>query len=104
MLEVRSDHMEPTYRAGEHQLVMRPTDRFEYDAVYALTIDGALLPYRCQSDFRGGVHVQPDNPAYSAWTVPRAAFAEVVLGIAVGEVKILDRGALTRRPTGTSHV
>lgn len=95
MLEILGDHMEPTYRAGTHQLVMRPVDRFEYDGVYALDIEGQPLAYRCQSDFQGGIHVQPDNSAYTAWTVPRAAFALIVLGIAVGEVRILERSAFS---------
>lgn len=92
-IAVRGDHMQPTYRAGEHYLVMQPVDRFEYDGVYALQIDGEPLVYRCESNFRGGIHIQPDNRAYSAWTIPRAAFAQIVLGVCVGELHIRDRRA-----------
>lgn len=98
MIDVRGDHMEPTYRAGEHNLVMEPVDRFQYDGVYALDIDGEPLVYRCESDFKGGIHVQPDNSAYSGWTVPRAAFAQIVLGICVGELRIRDRRAFQTGP------
>ena len=56
-IAVRGDQMEPTYRAGEHHLVMQPVDRFEYDGVYALQIDGEPVAYRCESNFRGGIHI-----------------------------------------------
>jgi len=86
-------HMEPTYRAGEHHLVMRPTNRFEYDGIYALQLDAYSppTPYRCQSVGKGDIAIIADNESFGSWTMSRSEFSNAVIGIATAEARILDR-------------
>lgn len=75
------DSMEPTIRSGDLLLVDTGVTHFLDDAIYVISIDGALYVKRIQRFFGGAVAVKSDNAAYVEQTLsPGEAEAVRVAG------------------------
>lgn len=92
LMPIEGDGMAPTLKSGDLVAVV-PTDRFRCDGIYVLDIEGEPAVYRCASDFRGNVACCYDNPRYTDWLMPGAAFEAKVLGYVVATVNVIDRPA-----------
>lgn len=82
LVPVDTDAMEPTLRKGDAVAVV-PATTLTADGLYVLDHSGAPRIYRCQADFRGGVHLLSDNKVYPTDHVPMDTFTAALLGKAV---------------------
>lgn len=64
VVRITGDSMAPTIRDGALALVDTRRNDFKEDGIYVLTVDGHLAAKRLQGDFKGGVYIRSDNPAY----------------------------------------
>lgn len=94
MMPVIGDNMEPSLRGGRDFVVVQAVDRFSWDEVYAVDVDGYEVLYRCSSDLRGGIELKPENSKYLPHRLSRDEFNSIVIGRVIGDLHVRDRNAL----------
>ena len=77
-LTARGDSMEPTIRDGDLLLVDRSIDSIMDDAVYVVTVFGAVKVKRVTRRTDGAVVLSSDNPRHPPETVPRSEVEDVL--------------------------
>lgn len=99
LFPLAGDAYEPTLRGGD-MVMVSPTSRFLYDAVYLLDFGDGEAPYLV-GRAADGYSIRHPNPKYARHQIPRAAFECAVVGIVVAEVSVKDerliRGAHANR-------
>ncbi len=64
IVRIKGDSMSPTIRSGSLALVDTRQEHFSEDGIYIIMVEGHLVAKRLQPDFKGGVYIRSDNPAY----------------------------------------
>lgn len=64
VVRITGDSMSPTIRDGALVLVDTRVEHVKEDGIYVLVVDDRIMAKRMQRDFKGGVFIRSDNPAY----------------------------------------
>lgn len=101
-LPILGDHMEPTFRRGDHVLLDVTTTRYIGEGFYVLEMGGRPCVYRAGSPLAPGrpIKLISDNQRYSVQEISLEYFNEQCLGRVIAFARVLDQCAMARLATG----